>query len=160
VTRREEKELRKREQIAKQRARLGQTIHTTQKTPRISEEINSDLQTVQWCFRLFDANKDWRPSQVDDLGFREVGAHCKNYSQRTWGEISANGKRDHAVLCTELRHEVKKRLGELRLDDVDELWTFHFTSKLRLWGIRDGRVFVVLWLDPEHLVWPTEKKNT
>jgi hypothetical protein len=160
MSRREDRERRKQESIAKQRARLKADQSQSEKIPRAEKQDDSESKTVQWCFRLFDHSKDWRSGSIDHVGFCEVGGHFKDYSQRTWSEIRARGDRDHPISCGKLRTEVVNRLKELKLDDVDEIWSFHFSARSRLWGVKLGHIMQVLWWDPDHQVYPVEKKNT
>ena len=65
-------------------------------------------------------------------------------------------------VCVETRHvckEAKRRL-ENREIETDELISLRMGTKKRLWGIREGSVFHILWWDPEHQVWPTEMQHT
>ncbi|MBF0261131.1 MAG: hypothetical protein HQL97_04715 [Magnetococcales bacterium] len=75
-----------------------------------------------------------------------------------WYEIAGN--RHHAIQIDSLSHAAKQRLNELRLDDVDEVFSFALTGRQRLVGIRDRNVFRVLWWDPDHQVCISHKKGT
>ena len=75
----------------------------------------------------------------------------------TWADVK---KRDHPIERNKIITEAQQRLEELQRDDVDELWRLRFTGQQRLWGIRNQRVFRILWWDPEHKICPTTKKHT
>jgi hypothetical protein len=56
------------------------------------------------------------------------------------------------IIC----HEAQKRLEEIGLDDLDEVFRFRLASKPRLYGFLVQHIFYVLWWDPEHNVYPTD----
>jgi hypothetical protein len=62
--------------------------------------------------------------------------------------------------AVQLEPEARKRLTELKIDDLDTLWQLGDGNKPRVWGMRHGRVFALLWYDPDHTVYKVEKKHT
>jgi hypothetical protein len=140
----------------KKPTRTRENKPSVSKKPKAIEAYESD-QTVKWCFSLFDKDKCWHDGQYSEETFREVAYLLKNYSTMTWGMIERDRKRDHAIKISKLGKDAKKRLEELRLDDFGPLWRFRFTGLKRIWGIRMGRFFQVLWWDPQHKVYPTER---
>ncbi|EWC59421.1 hypothetical protein UO65_5282 [Actinokineospora spheciospongiae] len=56
--------------------------------------------------------------------------------------------------------QARDRLGELQLDDRDEISRLRISGKGRLYGFRERERFYALWWDPEHEVWPSRKKHT
>jgi len=40
------------------------------------------------------------------------------------------------------------------------MYAIRLSGKKRVWGIREGRLFSLVWWDPEHTVGPSEKKHT
>ena len=75
----------------------------------------------------------------------------------TWAEVM---RRDHRVPVTRLIHAAQQRLSQHPQGDVDSLLRLRFTGKQRLWGIKDGDIFHVIWWDPEHSICLAPKKNT
>ena len=59
-----------------------------------------------------------------------------------------------------LTHIAKGRLSELQRDDIEELYSWHISSKGRLWCAEYDGMMCVLWWDPEHEVYPVPKKHT
>jgi hypothetical protein len=84
----------------------------------------------------------------------------RDYERRTWAEIIANSRRDHTVPVDHLVKEARDRLVYLNQDDVDELWRLRFEGEQRIWGIKHGPLFRVLWWDPLHRVCPARKRRT
>ena len=56
-----------------------------------------------------------------------------------------------------LSSEANRRLGKL---GIDEIVRIRVSAKGRLFALRDGDVFDLLWWDPEHQVYPTEPRRT
>ncbi len=79
----------------------------------------------------------------------------------TWNQILIDGKKkSHAIQINQLTSQARRRLTELRLDDVDELVSLGLSGKERIFGIRDRHVLMLLWWDPNHQVCPARKKYT
>lgn len=109
---------------------------------------------IELSFRLFD-DKCW--CETDRSLFLEIAKKIKLYEGMVWNEIFA---RDHRVLANGLIDAARKRLIDLRLDDIDELWRFQLTGRNRLWGLRVRHVFYVLWWDPDHRICPSPLRHT
>ena len=129
------------------------------KRPRIGKTGGTDHERVRWCFEIFD-HHDWSAQHEAAVPFLDVCSHLKTYSQRAWNEVCASRKRDHTVAIASLTPAARQRLITLEMDDLDELVSFRFTGRQRLWGIRDGEFFRVLWWDPCHVVCPALLKHT
>jgi hypothetical protein len=56
--------------------------------------------------------------------------------------------------------EAQDRLEDLRRADQTTISALRISGERRLWGFRVGNIFHVIWWDPHHEVWPSEKKNT
>jgi len=141
------------------RARKDKRHQPSEKKQPVIAETPVTNRTVQWCFRLFD-DLEWNDDPDSEESFRKVAIYLKDYSSRTWGQIEQNKKRDHAVKVSHLISKAQQRLEELKLGDHDLLWRFRFDGCKRIWGIRHGHVFRVLWWDPEHRICPSQKSHT
>ena len=126
-----------------------------EKRPSVERVPSTAHEKVVWSFVLFD-NRRWSDSSYEEDPFLDVAECLKNYESMTWAEIESNKKRDHAVLLNQLVNEARIRLRQLKQDDIDRLWRFRFSGEKRIWGIRDGKVFKVLWWDPQHKVCPSQ----
>ena len=132
-------------------------IGKQKKQPRgVSSETLKEK--VQWCFELFD-NHEWHGRGHKEKTFLFVANELKQYSKRTWNQILRKKWRDHGIPVDKISPNAQRRLRKLDIN-VDYLWRFRFSSKLRIWGIKAGKIFRVLWWDPEHEVYPTEPRNT
>lgn len=88
--------------------------------------------------------------------FKEVLSKLRAFETMTWPEIERAGS--HYVECSRLIKDAQVRLAELHLDDFDQLFSLRLQGKPRMWGLRIGNVFSVLWWDPEHAICPSIKK--
>ncbi len=66
----------------------------------------------------------------------------------------------HNPAIDELSPVAKDRLQELKLDDLDCLYSFRVNSTCRLWCIKYENIFSILWWDKKHKVNPVAKKHT
>jgi hypothetical protein len=114
-----------------------------------------------WQFIHLDMEHDeWGWKNLGENDHEEILQKLVNYESRKWGEIYKDKKRDHPVTVDHLSSKARKRLEELNLGDTEELYRLRFTGKMRIWGILHGEVFKILWLDPEHTVYPSQLKHT
>jgi hypothetical protein len=82
----------------------------------------------------------------------------KQYEKLTWKEIDTRYdlRKLHHYIPLEhpkLNKEVALRIAAMQVD-AERVFSFHITSTRRLWGVREGPVFRVLWWDPDHTVYP------
>lgn len=114
--------------------------------------------TVWWTFGLFDHYPGWVSSAGPDC-FCAISSKMKQFELRSWREIAQDGARNHSVEIDKLGAAARRRLQEIQLDDVSELWSFRFSGTNRIWGVRSGRFFQVVWWDPEHRVYPVNLQD-
>jgi hypothetical protein len=56
--------------------------------------------------------------------------------------------------------EARRRLIQLKLEDIDELLSLRLSGKQRVWGILSEGVAALLWWDPDHRICPSRLKHT
>ena len=133
---------------------------SSNKIPRQSQEVNSGQETPVWRFSLLDWDGPWGWRNVDTSKWQEILQKLGNFETRTWADIKRDGN-NHAVLIQNSPNsEVPKRLAEIHLDDIDELFSLRLSGKERVWGILENYILKILWWDPNHEVWPSIKKHT
>ena len=64
------------------------------------------------------------------------------------------GNNHHNIEVSKICRDAQKRLLELKIDDIDELFSLRLSGKCRLWGVKDGQILRFLWFDKEHTVYP------
>ncbi|MBC3185082.1 hypothetical protein H7347_00545 [Corynebacterium sp. zg-331] len=84
-------------------------------------------------------------------------------SGKTWqeceNETSGRHKRNHYHDVTDLADDARRRLQYLD-DSEEQVFRFRLDGTGRLWGVRSGDLFRILWYDPEHAVYPVGKRHT
>ena len=113
---------------------------------------------VCWQFSFMDLSGPFSCSAITNEDWHLILSKMRSWETMTWNEIE--GRRDHSINIDGLSDTAKKRLAEIQLDDIDEVFSLHINSKKRLFGIRDRNIFKVLWWDSEHKVCPSLKKHT
>jgi len=131
-----------------------------QQLPKTAVKQGTGDLTVHWSFAIFDSGKLWWDETHEHDPFVDIAQHMRSFEGKNWSDIERQRKHDHPVQLSRLVREAQNRLEELKLDDIESLWRFRFTGERRIWGIRDGRLFKVLWWDPEHKVCPSTLKHT
>jgi hypothetical protein len=113
-----------------------------------------------WAFRIVDLGGPWCWTNMDGSVLGEVLERLKQFESMTWLEIErgtgSHFVEDHSKLCKQARD----RLVEIEQDDTETLFSLRLAGRRRIWGIRDRGVLRFLWWDPEHEVYPSEKKHT
>lgn len=99
----------------------------------------------------------WHQCQPHDK-YLEIFKWKKNLESMTRDEFIKTGS--HQIPSYQLSKEAKDRLVELKYDDFEVLFSLRLTGRNRVWCIPDDNIMRVLWWDPDHLVYPVEKKYT
>jgi len=130
------------------------------KTPKHKNLSSNDLNNISWRFSKVDRDGKWKCSlsKLNEQKTKEIIRKLKDFDSMTWGDLK--GKRRHSIPATAICKEAKKRLQDIEKDDINELFSIGISGKERIWGIREGDVFSILWWDPDHNVCPSKLRNT
>lgn len=129
------------------------------KKPTTDLALLSRSKNPVWSIAKLDREGPWGWSRVICQFFwSDIWPKMRDFESMEWEQIVANGS--HEVSVDGICKDAKKQLERLKLDDVERLVSFRFTGKQRLWGIRLGNVFQILWWDPNHEVYPSTLKHT
>lgn len=131
-------------------------------TPVIGTQfISDDRGPVFWSFSLIDCSGPWGFDVICKNEFHNlITSGFKSKEGISWEELKRNGG-SHSINFSCIVKKARKRLEEIHLEDVGEqLFSMRFTGEKRVWGIRHGNVFKVLWWDPKHEICPSPKKHT
>ncbi len=120
---------------------------------------SSEDQRIKWSFSRFD-QYNWFDNQYKLIPFTKIAAHLQSYESMTWRQIRANSDRDHPIEPDAIILKAQKKLRTQTSYDFDELWRFRFTGAQRLWGMKVGAMFYVLWWDPQHKIYPSKLRHT
>ncbi len=129
------------------------------KAPATQEEVDTDNKNISWRVAMIDkdGNFGWG-SVTSQLLWGEVWPRMEFFEKTTFAKL--NKKKHHSVKCSKLTKPARDRLKVIKLDDTEKLFSLYFRAKLRLYGIRHGNVFYILWLDINHGVFHSSKGNT
>lgn len=101
------------------------------------------------------------PFTIDNLSEdnrRTVWERMSAFEKMTVSEVIATGS--HPIPLSQLSEEAKTRLEHLKIDDLDDIWSFRVTNTSRFWCIKHENIYALLWWDPYHKVCPSSKKHT
>lgn len=130
------------------------------KTPKA---IGIDIWSLNpaWRIKILEMQNPFGWHEIDEATLHYIRQKLSDFERMTLNEIFVVAKKqNHPVPVKGLCPEAQKRLEELKLFDVDEVYCLHLSGKERVWGIRDLNVLILLWWDPNHEVCPSEKKHT
>lgn len=116
-----------------------------------------------------DRHPSWRINRlqlIDPYGWHkltfeevsEIQSKLSNFERMTWNDIFVAAKnRNHSVLVSGLKCPKARRWMKTNMPDQDELWSLHLTGVERIWGVFAEGVLNLIFWDPLHLIWETER---
>jgi len=131
-----------------------------QKQPRGGSFVpNISTMNFKWrCDRLdWDGPWSWHKIGLQ-LALSDVIPRLHQFETMTWAEVEGPTG-SHFIDCQTLCKDAQDRLQKIQ-ENTDQLFSLRLGGKYRLWGVRDLATLRLVWWDPDHSVYPTEKKNT
>jgi len=141
----------------KKKPRLGVPSPQVKKEPRVG--VTPGAGKPSWLFQAMDLEGPWSCKRVGRDELLNIREHLASFESMTWTEIQQPAK-SHFVETDRIIRDAFKRLQEIKQDDTDQLFSLRISAQCRLWGIRDGDTFKILWWDPKHEICPSEKRHT
>ena len=112
-----------------------------------------------WNLKLFDLEGPWGVCKINKAStLEEIRIKLSNYSTMTWAQIE--GDLNHSIEISSCIKKAQKRLIDLQLDDISNLFSFRFSGKKRLYGKKQNEIFFPVWWDPDHEICPSKLKHT
>lgn len=108
-----------------------------------------------WSFRWLQRQGPWGWENISRTDLLSVVERLQSLETMTWAEIDDLPSCGF-MLTSKLSKTAKDHLVETRRDDVEQLYKLRVDSGSRIWGIRQGEKFRILWWDPEHTVYPMD----
>ncbi|OAD21029.1 hypothetical protein THIOM_003223 [Candidatus Thiomargarita nelsonii] len=127
---------------------------------RPEKQPSSEQDKPVWRLSLLDWDGPWGWRNIDAKKWQEILQKLGHFETRTWADIKNDGNNHAVEIQNSPNPEVPKRLIDIHLDDIDELFSLRLSGKERVWGILEGHILKILWWDPNHEVWPSTKKHT
>ena len=130
------------------------------KQPKISSHPQSFRGGVMsWRFNAVDKNGPFAWTNLSDgKEFKQVIEKLSNLETMSEADQQLGGC--HFISVEKLSKEAGARLTEIRLDDLDELYSIRLEARGRVFCVHRRQYMRVLWFDPDHEVCPSKPKNT
>jgi hypothetical protein len=113
-----------------------------------------------WRFSHTDHDGPWCFHELDSADLCRVLTQLAGFESMTAAEaFGGSPGKDYEVEHIPNRR-ARDRLVSLGLADQTVISRFRLSGRERLYGFRLDNVFHVVWWDPRHEVWPSEKRNT
>jgi hypothetical protein len=114
-------------------------------------------------FGWFDTGSTWCLTKITPDDHRALLERIRGIEAMTVAQVfSSNGEpgKDYSLENGLPNADATERLIELGYDDQDRISRLRVSGTGRLYGFRRGERFYALWWDPDHLIWPSQKKHT
>lgn len=98
---------------------------------------------------------------AESVFWSEVFPKLAHFETTSWFALEREryghqGKtKHHFIKIHRIIEEAQQRLAELRLDDVEELFSLRLSGKFRIFAIAKMNTLQVLWFDKNHEICPT-----
>lgn len=134
------------------------------KTGKVPRSKDEDLLNRNISFRvgMMDTNWSYGWDKVDsDTFWSDIYPRLKDFESMKLSQILINDRSNHHNISrSKLIRDAQKRLDDIGLDDLDEVFSLRLTGKHRIFGKLSNAVLNVIWWDPKHEICPSIKKNT
>lgn len=116
---------------------------------------------IGWNFSMMDSDSGfpWSCTYSKLTRFRQsiLSIEGKSFKDIERENTSNHNWDDYDVL--DARARARDYLLKHKIDP-GALWQIRLGAKVRLFGVRVHNIFKILWLDTEHQIYKTEKRNT
>jgi hypothetical protein len=132
-------------------------IPTTDKTPRATT-FPDEASRPEFRADRMDIGGPWDWNMLAAKHLQDFLKKLLEVQKLSWQILRE--KHSHLVDINKIIPEAQKRLQKIGQDDLDQLYSLSLSGRLRVWGIKDGNIFWLLWWDPQHSICPSLKKHT
>jgi len=119
---------------------------------------------LRFRFDQVDVGGPWCLTNITAEHHKYLIAKLREFETMTVAEVFSQGENtpgtDYNNMSQCPNQRAPRRLIELGMDDIDGVCRLRLNSVMRLYGLRRGNEFSILWWDPEHEIWPSKKKRT
>ena len=140
--------------MSKQSKKITHSIPIKAKKPILPINKPSGS-SPHWLFQRMDWDGAFSWNNCENFG--EVLKKLGELEKLPWVELRSKGSHNSDIEI--FSQEAKSRLADLKLDDHDEFYSFRLNGKIRVWALQHGSCMLLLWWDPDHKVYPVEKKK-
>jgi len=114
-------------------------------------------QYIAWHFECMDTSGFW-PCTISIL--KNIEKRLHEFERIRWSELTGSS---HSLPVNKIIPKAQDRLLDLGYSDYETLYQLDIKDgygKQRLWGLRVENIFRILWWDPNHEIYPVEKRHT
>jgi hypothetical protein len=120
----------------------------------------TSAERICWRFEHADHGGPWCFHDVDPRVLCDVLQRLAGFeSMRVAEAFSGSPGKDYDVEGIPNRR-ARERLDAMGMADQTQISRLRLSGKQRLYGFRLGNVFHIVWWDPRHEIWPSEKRHT
>jgi hypothetical protein len=128
------------------------------KQPRAVEPPSYMDRKAAWRLRRVQMADPYGWHQLKHEQLIYVQEKLSAFESMTWNEIFVDSKKqNHDIAVSELRCGHARRWMRRNMPDQPTLWTLRFSGAERVWGIFSEGIYQILFWDPEHLIYPTNR---
>lgn len=143
--------------MGKGRKRVPQNAQARPQSKEVRVDPHTRPAHPSWRFSTIDRAGPFAWPENDPVEL-QILRKLHSFDSMEWSSIE--GSDHHSIEVSKLSREAVARLQDLCQDDIDAVFSFHFSGRRRIIGIRDVSTVKLLWWDPEHGVCPSAKKHT
>jgi len=127
------------------------------KIPTIAEDVNAlENKKFKWRAALQYVDYDveewgWNSVEMEKF-FNKCLTHLQHYEDKTWMQIKEEDH-CHPVPLKDIVPRAQTRIIN-RYGEIDNLWQVKAQGMCRLFGVKDGGTFYLIWHDEKHSVYP------
>ena len=146
--------------MVQRRKKTGRALPKT--VPKAADSRKPDRR-VRWSFIDLDRGFPLASNKHGTIELNELLNHLRSFEQLSLGDLISGtviDRRKFALQSVDdMPQESQKRLRDLGFDDYDKIIRMRVGGTKRVYGLPpdDDGVISVLWLDPEHKVWPSSQ---
>ncbi len=143
---------------SRQKVPKNLTIPPKSKVPSNLGLPNLEDGYLSWRFSKADLGGPYKCANLSYSDFQQLWERLKAFETKNLSDLRKTGS--HPIPVLDYCKEARERLLEIRLDDIEELWSFRIDGACRLHCFQEETIFAVLWWDPDHGACPVEKSHT
>jgi hypothetical protein len=137
-----------------------------EKRPRLPRKEDDPF----FCWRtdhadLSDNQWGWGCISLAEF-FQKIAPKLLQLEESTWGQMIGRDQ-VHFFAQADIAPKAQRRLYKLAEKNVipedwlgEDLTSIRIAGAERIWGFKNGKYFFLLWWDPDHTVYPVEKRHT
>lgn len=125
---------------------------------------------VRFRFNRMDVDGPWGWTEIPKGQMKEIYEKLGQFESINWGNLNSIGKSSksgsmhHSIDIDRLSANAQNRLNYLKIEE-DEVFSLRLNSTRRIYGLRTGQWFSLLWYDSNHddkekAVCPTNFRET